>query len=64
MLVIEQPDGTLTHVPEWMTEPAAAIAEVRDAPRFPLAVLRDQGNRLKRDGMPQEEDACLRLGVL
>jgi hypothetical protein len=41
MLVIEQPDGTMTHVPEWMTEPAAGMAEVRDAPRLPLAVLRD-----------------------
>ena len=41
MLVVRQPDGTLTHVPEWMTLPAAGDADIRDTPRFPLAVLRD-----------------------
>ena len=40
MLVIEQPDGTMALVPEWMTRPAAAAVEIRDAPRFPLAELR------------------------
>ena len=40
MLVIEQPDGTMALVPEWMTEPAAAAVEIREAPRFPLAELR------------------------
>jgi hypothetical protein len=40
MLVIEQPDGTMALVPEWMTEPAAATVEIREAPRFPLAELR------------------------
>jgi hypothetical protein len=41
MLVVEQPDGTLTHVPEWMTAPAAAGASIRDTPRFPLGVLQE-----------------------
>jgi hypothetical protein len=40
MLVIEQPDGTMALVPEWMTEQAAATVEIREAPRFPLAELR------------------------
>jgi hypothetical protein len=40
MLVIEQPDGTMALVPEWMTEPAAATVAIREAPRFPLAELR------------------------
>src|SRR6266550_5654438 len=40
MLVIEQPDGTMALVPEWMTRPAAAAVEIREAPRFPLAELR------------------------
>jgi hypothetical protein len=40
MLVIEQPDGTMALVPEWMTEQAAAAVEIREAPRFPLAELR------------------------
>jgi hypothetical protein len=41
MLVVRQPDGTLTHVPEWMTLPTAGSAEICDSPCFPLAVLRD-----------------------
>src|SRR5207237_8503033 len=40
MLVIEQRDGTMALVPEWMTRPAAAAVEIREAPRFPLAELR------------------------
>jgi hypothetical protein len=40
MLVIEQPDGTMALVPEWMTKPAAAAVEIREAPRFLLAELR------------------------
>ncbi len=39
MLVIEQPDGTMALVPEWMTEPAAATVKIRETPRFPLAEL-------------------------
>jgi hypothetical protein len=39
MLVVEQPDGTLTHVPEWMCAPTAASAAIRDGTRFPLEVL-------------------------
>jgi len=40
MLVIEQPDGTMALVPEWMTTPAAAAAEIRKSPRIPLSELR------------------------
>ena len=40
MLVIEQLDGTMALVPEWMTKPAAAAVEIREAPRFRLAELR------------------------
>jgi hypothetical protein len=32
MLVVRQPDGTLTHVPEWMTLPTAGNAEICDSP--------------------------------
>jgi hypothetical protein len=39
MLVIEQPDRTMALVPEWMTKPAAAAVEIREAPRFRLAEL-------------------------
>lgn len=41
MLVIEQPDGTLTYVPEWMCAPTAASAAIRKGTRFPLEVLRE-----------------------
>ncbi|MCM8738561.1 hypothetical protein M5E06_31055 [Azospirillum sp. A1-3] len=41
MLVVEQPDGTVTHVPEWMTTPAAGNASLCDALRFPLGVLQE-----------------------
>jgi hypothetical protein len=40
MLVIEQPDGKMALVPEWMTRPAAAAAEIWEVPRFPLTELR------------------------
>ena len=40
MLVVRQPDGTLTHVPEWMCAPTAASAPIREGARFPLEVLR------------------------
>ena len=40
MLVIEQFDGTMALVPEWMTKPAAAAVEIREAPRLRLAELR------------------------
>jgi hypothetical protein len=39
MLVIQQPDGTLAQVPEWMTAPDAGIAVLRDERRLPLTVL-------------------------
>jgi len=35
MLVVEQPDGTLALVPEWMTTPAAAAMEIWDVRREP-----------------------------
>ena len=41
MLVVQQPDGTLAHVPEWMCAPTAAHASIRDGARFPLAVLQE-----------------------
>ena len=47
MLVVEQPDGTLAQVPEWMCSPVAAGAVIRDAPRLPLDVL--QALRLVAD---------------
>jgi hypothetical protein len=40
MLVVEQPDGTLVLVPEWMTTPTAAAMEIWDTPRLPLSELR------------------------
>ena len=40
MLVIEQPDGTMALIPEWMTEQPAAAVEIREVPRFPVADLR------------------------
>ena len=47
MLVVRQSDGTLAQIPEWMCAPAAAAAEVREAARLPLRVLR--GLRLAAD---------------
>ncbi len=39
--VVQQSDGSLTHLPIWMTEPAAAgFAQVSD-PRLPLQALLD-----------------------
>lgn len=40
MLVVEQPDGTMALVPEWMTTPAVAAAEIREVPCLPHAELR------------------------
>ncbi len=39
LLVVEQPDGTIALVPESMTTPAVAAAEIREVPCFPLAEL-------------------------
>ena len=42
-LVVRQPDGTLTCLPEWMTRPTASAFDVRDVPVLPrqaLAALR------------------------
>ena len=44
LLIVERPDGTLVHVPEWMTTPEAAGIELEDRPRLSLrslAALRD-----------------------
>ncbi len=41
MLVVRQPDGTQSHVPEWMCLPAAAAASVCERPRFPLEALKE-----------------------
>ena len=41
MLVIQQPDGTLAQVPEWMTAPEAGSADIRDEPRLSLTLLRE-----------------------
>ena len=40
-LTIRLADGTLTLTPEWMLRPAAAVCEIRSAPRLSLARLRD-----------------------
>jgi hypothetical protein len=37
--LIEQPDGIMGLVPEWMTSPAAAAVEIRETPHFPLSEL-------------------------
>ena len=39
--MIEQPDGTLAHLPAWMTLPTAAALPVVDTPRLPIACLRE-----------------------
>lgn len=40
MLVVQQPDGTLVLVPEWMTMPTAPVMKICDTPRLPLSQLR------------------------
>ncbi|MGO9769293.1 MAG: hypothetical protein ACLPSW_07000 [Roseiarcus sp.] len=40
MVVIEQADGSLTQLPEWMLREAAALLGLRPEPCFPLEVLR------------------------
>lgn len=40
MLVVQQPDGTMTHIPEWMCSPAAAALDFTQQPRLSLAALR------------------------
>ncbi len=39
MLVIRQPDGTLSQVPAWMCAPSAAALMVRERAQLPLTVL-------------------------
>jgi hypothetical protein len=51
-LIIRQPDGTLAHLPIWMTEDRAEAMKVMERPRLPLAHLRE---------LRLEVDACLSL---
>lgn len=44
--MVEQPDGTLAHLPAWMTSPAAATPPLVDTPRLPVACLRELRNIL------------------
>ena len=44
--MVEQPDGTLAHLPAWMTSPAAAALPLVDTPRLPVACLRELRNIL------------------
>ena len=40
MLVVRQPDGTLAHLPEWMSQPEAALLSITDEmPRLSVLVL-------------------------
>jgi hypothetical protein len=40
-LIVRQPDGTLAHLPIWMTEDRAAAMTVTKTPRLTLECLRD-----------------------
>ena len=40
-LIICQPDGTIGHIPEWMTRPEAASFSLRDPPAISVQCLRD-----------------------
>jgi hypothetical protein len=51
-LIIRQPDGTMAHLPVWMTEDHAEAMMVTESPRLPLAHLRE---------LRLELDACLSL---
>src|ERR1700739_4937057 len=51
-LTIRQPDGTLAHLPIWMTQDRAAAMTVTQVPRLSLATLRELRLAL---------DACLSL---
>lgn len=51
-MIIRQPDGTLAHLPIWMTEDRAEAMKVMERPRLPLAHLRE---------LRLEVDACLSL---
>jgi hypothetical protein len=51
-LIIRQPDGTMAHLPVWMTEDRAEAMMVTESPRLPLAHLRE---------LRLELDACLSL---
>ena len=39
ILIVERPDGSIVHVPEWMTLPAAAEIALEDRPRLSLQAL-------------------------
>lgn len=51
-MIIRQPDGTLAHLPIWMTKDCAEAMMVTERPRLPLAHLRE---------LRLELDACLSL---
>lgn len=51
-LTIRQPDGTLAHLPIWMTEDQAEAMMMTERPRLPLAYLHE---------LRLELDACLTL---
>ena len=51
-LIIRQPDGTMAHLPVWMTEDRAEAMMVTERPRLPLVHLRE---------LRLELDACLNL---
>ena len=51
-VTIRQPDGTLAHLPIWMTEDSAEAMAVTEIPRLPLAHLRE---------LRLELDTCLSL---
>jgi len=41
VLIVERPDGSIVHVPEWMTLPEAGEIELEDQPRLSLQALCD-----------------------
>lgn len=53
-LTIRQPDGTLAHLPIWMTEDQAKAMMMTERPRLPLAYLHE---------LRLELDACLTLAA-
>ena len=46
LLIVRHPDGSLSHVPEWMTSPEAAVFSPRSLVVIPVRNLRDLRNTL------------------
>jgi hypothetical protein len=46
LLIVRHPDGSLSHVPEWMTSPEAAVFSPRSLVVLPVRNLRDLRNTL------------------